>query len=224
VLVLAAAAALYVGVLRTPAKPHTTSQSAKIAATATPTPSSTPTLGPYGHIATRSQDPEPLTIAQLYPPRIAGGTVVRTADQIGTNCGAAVAGSGLQQALSAAGCDKVVRATYLAASKGLMGTIGVLNLSTGSSAKRTTRATGANNFIAQLPGRKGPTSKIGQGHGLEMAAAKGHYLILIWAEFTNLNEQPKTAAQRKELGDFMLELLEKTANVSLTNRMITGKP
>ncbi len=225
VLVLGAAGALYVGVLRTPAKPHTTSQSVKSAATASPTPSPTQTLGPYGRIATRGDDPDPLTIAQLYPPKfvVFGVTMVRTADQIGTNCGAAVAGSGLQQALSAAGCNQVVRATYLTVKQGMMGTIGVLNLTSGSAAKRTTLATGANNFIAQVPGRKAPTSKIGQGPGIEMAAAKGHYLILIWAEFTNLRG-PKTAAQRKELASFMTELLNKTANVSLTNRFLTGRP
>jgi hypothetical protein len=225
-LVLAAAAALYVGVLRTPARPHPGALATnKPKTVSTPAPSPTPTLGPYGHIATRADDPLPLTIAQLYPPAFAapGGSVLRTADRIGTNCGAAVAGSNLQAALSSAGCNQVVRATYLQAKRTLMGTIGVLNLRSGNAAKAAARSAGPANFIAQVPGRNAPTSKIGQGTGIEEAFAKGHYLILIWAEFTDLR-RPKDSQQRNELAQFMNQLLEKTANVSLTNRMLTGSP
>ena len=56
-----------------------------------------------------------------------------------------------------------------------------------------------------------------------MGAAKGHYLILIWAEFTSLRK-PKTSAQRTAIENFMTQLLDNTANVSLTTRMLTGTP
>ena len=67
-----------------------------------------------------------------------------------------------------------------------------------------------------------PQNRAGNGHRGE-AAAKGHYLILIWAEFTNLRK-PRTSAQLKTVEQFMTELLQNTANVSLTNRMLTGTP
>ena len=132
-------------------------------------------------------------------------------------------GSGLQSAISAASCSQVVRATYLGASLKMMGTIGVFNLKTGQAAKKAESSAGAVNFVAQLRAHKGLTSKIGKGTGIEEAAAKGHYLILIWAEFTDLRK-PKNTYQRTQLVRFMTQMLDKTANVSLANRMATGTP
>jgi hypothetical protein len=103
-----------------------------------------------------------------------------------------------------------------------MGTIGVLNLSTAKAATTVARTADANDFISQLPGKHGSTTKIGQGTGIEEAAAKGHYLILIWAEFTNLRK-PRPA-QLATVEQFMNELLQNTANVDLTHRMLTGTP
>jgi hypothetical protein len=105
----------------------------------------------------------------------------------------------------------------------MMGTIGVFNLKTGQAASKAARSAGAVNFVAQLRSHKGLTSKIGKGTGIEEAAAKGHYLILIWAEFTNLRK-PKNAYQREQLVRFMTQLLHNTANVSLATRMATGTP
>jgi hypothetical protein len=104
-----------------------------------------------------------------------------------------------------------------------MGTIGVLNLSTAKGAVRAIRSTDASDFISQLQGRRGPSSRIGGGTGIEVAAAKGHYLILIWAEFTSLRK-PKTAAQRTAIENFMTGLRDNTANVSLSNRLLNGTP
>jgi len=223
-LVVAAASALAYVVLRNPAKPR---QPAATAAKSTPasTPSPSPSLGLYGHIGSRKTDPQPLTVAQLFPAsfKVSGVTVVRTDSSHGGNCASAVIGSSLQSAVGAAGCDQVVRATYLSTSQKMMGTIGVLNLSSGNAAKTAARSAGATDFIEQLAAHQGPSSKIGKGTGIEEAAAKGHYLILIWAEFTSLRK-PTTAQQRAELEQFMTQLLEKTANVSLTNRMLNGTP
>ena len=104
-----------------------------------------------------------------------------------------------------------------------MGTVGVLNLSTAAKAAKAAKATDGGDFISQLKGKRGPTRKIGNGTGIEEALAKGHYLILVWAEFTSLR-RPKTAAQRSTVEAFMQDLVENTANVSLANRMLTGSP
>jgi hypothetical protein len=224
VLVLAAAAALSYGVLRSSDKPKPTEPAAS-KQTSSPSVSPSPSLGPYGHIGSRQADPQPLTVAELYPVSFTAGgaSVVRTAFSRSSDCAAKVVGSGIQSALGAAGCDQVVRATYLSSSQGLMGTIGVLNLSTGNGAKTAAKSADASDFISQVAAKHGPTHKIGQGTGIEEAAAKGHYLILIWAEFTSLRK-PKTTAQRTAIENFMTELLQNTANVSLTNRMLTGTP
>jgi hypothetical protein len=226
VLVLAAVAALSYAVLRNSAKPKPTPPVASkptISPSVSASPS--PSLGPYGHIGTRKADPAPLTVAELYPATFtAGGTsVVRTAVSHSSNCAAHVVGAGIQSAIGSAHCDQVIRATYLASAQGLMGTIGVLNLGTAKGATFVAKAADASDFISQLAAKHGPTHKIGQGTGIVEAAAKGHYLILIWAEFTNLRK-PKTAAQRSEVEQFMTELLQNTANVSLTNRFMSGAP
>jgi hypothetical protein len=189
----------------------------------TPTPTPSPSLGPYGHIGSRAADPVPLTIAQLYPLKFTadGAGYTRTAVRLGKNCTGAVVGSGLQSAVGSAGCSQAVRASYLSGK--MMGTIGVFNLRNAKDASKAGRAAGASAFVAQVPGKKGPTAKLGHGNGVEEAVIKGHYLILIWAEFTDLRT-PKKKAQQASLANFMSQLLENTANVSLSNRMVNGTP
>ncbi len=116
-----------------------------------------------------------------------------------------------------------MRASYLSANPKLMGTIGVLNLVTVAAAEKAGKAAGPSEFIAQLPGPTKPTKNLTKGTGFEAAEVKGHYLVLVWAEFTNL-KAPKGAAQRTELETFISTLIQKTANVSLANRQVTGSP
>jgi hypothetical protein len=224
-LVLTAAATLAYTVLRTAPKPVPPAANPPARPTVTPSASSSPSLGPYGHIASRQSDPTPLTIAQLFPAnfKIGGHAVTLAASWISRHCGRAIAGSNLQSAVSSAGCNQAVRATYLASAQGVMGTVGVLNLSTATKAANAAQAADGGDFISLLPGKRGPTRKIGNGIGIEEALAKGHYLILIWAEFTSLR-RPKTAAQKNTVETFMQDLLRNTANVSLADRMLTGSP
>jgi hypothetical protein len=225
-LVLTAAATLAYTVLHTAAKPQPTPAAARSGQpSVTPSASQSPSLGPYGDIASRQSDSQPLTVGQLFPASftIGGQAVTRTASTITRHCRSAVSGASLQSAVASAHCDQAVRATYLARSKGLMGTIGVLNLSTAARAVKAAKAADASDYISQLKGKRGPTHRIGTGTGIEEALAKGHYLILIWAEFTNLHK-PKGAAQRTKVVSFMTEMLQKSANVSLATRMLTGSP
>ena len=228
-LVLVAAGTLAYTVLRT-LHGHGTVAGNKPKVTATtpattPSASSSPTPGPYGLIASRKADPVPLTVAQLFPNSFtAGGSkVTLVASRIGSNCSNAVAGSKLQAKVSVDGCSQAVRATYVDSGRGLMGTIGVLNISTAVGAAKAAKIADGSDFVAQVTTRHGPAHRIGQGTGIEEAAAKGHYLILIWAEFTS-RKKPKTTAQRNQVEAFMTDLLKQTANVSLTNRMLTGHP
>jgi len=202
-------------------KPRLTSQQAR---KASPSTSPSPSLGPYGHIASRQTDPQPLTLAELYPASftVDGVTVTNTATSLGGDCAAELVGATLQSAVGAAGCTQVARATYVDVSSGLMATIGVLNLSTGAAATTAAQSADANDYISQLAAASGPAQKIGQGVGIEEALAKGHYLILVWAEFTSL--KTPTAQQSAPIESFMTEVVQNTANVSLTNRMLTGTP
>jgi hypothetical protein len=220
-LVLAAVGTLVYTVLHDSSKPKLAGQShPKPSATA----SASPTVGPYGDIASRQTDPQPLTLAQLFPASFTevGNTVTSAAMSLGSDCASAIIGATLQSAAGAADCTQVARATYVESPAGFMATIGVLNLSTGDAAKTAAQSADANDFISQLTASSGPAQQIGQGTGIEEALAKGHYLILVWAELTSL--QSPTAQQSTDIETFMTQLVQATVNKDLTNRMLTGAP
>jgi hypothetical protein len=184
-----------------------------------------PPLGRWQHIATRAGDRAPLTLGQLFPAQftVAGTGYTRTAELGTAHCSRAVFGTKLQAAVRRYGYSQIMRASYLARGKKLMGTIGVLNLRNSAGAKSAGQVTGSSQFIAQLAAASGPTHHLTKGTGLEEAEVKGHYLILTWAEFTNLRA-PGTASERAQLKAFSANLISRTANVSLTSRMVTGEP
>ncbi len=179
-------------------------------------------LGKWQHIGNRSEDPSPPTIAELYPVQfvINGGSFVRTAASVTTNCSLGVYGAALQQALQSGDCTQVLRATYLSGT--VMGTVGVINLSSAKAAAAAGKVAGKQEIIAPLSANKGATSKLGTGTGVEQAEVKGHYLILIWAEFTDL-KSPSTAAERALIEQFATNVVNGSANIDLSTRMLTGK-
>ena len=188
-----------------------------------PTPS--PSLGPWRDITSQAVDAVPLNISELYPARFtfAGNVGIRTVDKANASCTSTLIGSALRSAVRKGGCTQVIRASYLSTNRKIMATIGVLNLADVAAAEKAGKATGAAEFIRQLPAPHGPTHNLTKGTGLEEAEVKGHYLILIWTEFANLHA-PSGKKQRKELTTFSADLFAGTANVSLTSRMVTGKP
>jgi hypothetical protein len=188
-------------------------------------PGYNPALGKWQHIGTRAQDPEPLTLQELFPPQfeLDGSSYVRTAADVSKNCSLAVFGSNLQAALQAGHCTQVLRASYVSGEGTMMGTVGVANLSSSNAAQKAGKVTGPQEIIAPLAAQKGPTSKLGNGTGVVQAEIKGHYLILMWAEFTSL-KSPSTSAQRQQLEQFADNLLTGSANIDLSTRMLTGKP
>ena len=191
----------------------------------TPTPSPSPTLGRWKHIENRSQDPMALTVGQLFPAKFTSGDTsgTLTVSKSGTRCSHEVFGSKLATAIGKAKCTQVIRASYLSTDRKIMATVGVLNLVNVTAAEQAGKAAGAREFIKQLPSRHGPTRNLAKGTGIEVAEVKGHYLILIWTEFANLHS-PKPKSQRTELESFSTGLVAGTANVSLSNRMVTGRP
>jgi len=194
---------------------------------AAPTPSSSPspTLGTWKHIESRSLDPVRLTVGQLFPARFAreGASGTLAVSKSGAQCSREVFGTKLAAAIRKAKCTQVLRASYLSTDRKIMATVGVLNLVDVTAAEKAGKAAGATEFIKQLPSRHGPTRNLAKGTGIEVAEVKGHYLILIWTEFANLHS-PSGKSQRKELESFSQGLVAGTANVSLSNRMVTGHP
>jgi hypothetical protein len=186
-------------------------------------------LGKWQHISTRKLDPAPLSVNELYPPAFMpiGSHIqyTRATAAADKNCTLTVLDGGgqLQNALQSGKCTQVVRASYVSGDGKMMGTIGVVNLSTATAAQKAGQVTGADQFIAPLSGSRGPTKNLLKGTGVVYAEVKGHYLILMYAEFTNL-KSPSTAAQKQQLVDFAKGMFAGSANISLSTRMLTGKP
>ena len=136
-------------------------------------------------------------------------------------CSDAVIGSDLITALKNGKCTQVLRASYVSGDGKIMGTIGVVNLSTTNDAHHAGKVVGENDFIAPLTSAKGVASKLGNGTGVVEAEYKGHYLILTWSEFVN-GTDPSTKAEDNQLEQFSNDLVAGTANVDLSQRMVTG--
>ena len=196
----------------------------RLPTTAPGSPDFDKTLGKWQHIGTRTEDPEPLTITGLYPPQFVlnGSSYVRTAASVTKTCSLAVYGADLQAALQSGHCTQVLRASYISGDGTMMGTVGVVNLISSSAAQKAGQVTGPQEIIAPLSSRKGATSKLGRGTGIVQAKIKGHYLILMWAEFTSL-KSPSGSAQRQALEQFAANLVTGSANINLSTRMLTGK-
>ena len=205
-------------------QPHIdTPVSSPTATNAPASPNFDKALGKWQHIGTRSEDPQPLTIAGLYPPQFSlnGKSYVRTAASATRTCSLAVYGADLQAALQSGHCSQVVRASYLSGDGTMMGTVGVVNLISSNTAQKAGQVTGPEEIIAPLTGKNGPTKKLGTGTGVVQAEIKGHYLILMWAEFTNL-KSPSGQAQRQALEQFAANLVTGSANINLSTRMVPG--
>ncbi|MBV9379093.1 MAG: hypothetical protein JOY82_08615 [Streptosporangiaceae bacterium] len=184
-------------------------------------------LGRYCHIQTRTSDPVPLSLTELFQPQLEvvsdHASFLMAAERADKDCAGAVIGSQLQAALKAGRCTQVLRASYVSGNGKVMGTIGVLNLNTTSSAAKAGRMVGGSDFITPLSSKHGFARRLGQGTGVVEAEYKGHYLILTWAEYTNLRT-PSSTAQDRVLEKFETDLVAGTANISLSERMVTGKP
>ena len=220
IVILVVAVVVYVG-----SRPVSTASNVAAPSKRAVSPKPTPSLGPWRDITSQAVDPQPLSVGELYPAQFtfAGNSGVRTVDKADATCTSALIGSALRSAVHKGGCTQVIRASYLSTNGKIMATIGVVNLVNVAAAEKAGKATGAAEFIRQLPGPKGPTHNLTKGTGLEEAEVKGHYLILIWTEFANLHA-PAGKKQQKELTTFSADLFAGTANVSLTSRMVTGKP
>ena len=143
--------------------------------------------------------------------------------KVDKTCSNAVIGTDLSKALKNGKCTQVLRATYVSGDGKIMGTIGVVNLGTTHQAHLAGKVVGQTDFIAPLTASKGVAHKLGKGTGVVEAQYKGHYLILTWSEFVDATT-PSTSAQDKQLEQFGNDLVSGTANISLSQRMVTGAP
>ncbi len=230
--VAVAAAAAYFVVL----KPHSNTPNPDAGGrlpTAGASPSAQACVQQYGiycHIELRTLDPAPVTLAELFPPVVnneadGNGNITSSftleTTKLDTTCSSAVIGQTLITTLKAGACTQVLRASYLSGDGKIMGTIGVINLATTNDPHNAGKVVDQSDFIAPLAASKGVAKKLGQGTGVVEAEFKGHYLILTWSEFVN-GSTPSTTAQDDQLEQFSSDLVAGTANINLSERMVSG--
>lgn len=171
-------------VLKDDSKPK---KPAPYSAASTPpvTPSPTrPVLAPV-KLQSRSTDPKPLTLREVFGNgKFKSGKYqyVRTAANAQKGCTAIAGGAALDKALKGGSCTQVLRATYALSNGSLIGTVGVFNLETEAAAKKAVKAAAAKDaFLLALPG-KGVSKTNGKGEALGTSEARGHYLIMTWVQ------------------------------------------
>ncbi|TDB93782.1 hypothetical protein [Actinomadura sp. 7K534] len=155
------------------------------AATPTPTPSPTqPVLAPV-KLKSRTTDPKPLTLKEVFGKgkfKAHGHNYVRTAVNAKKSCASVVGGRALETTLKQGRCTQALRATYALTGGQLIGTVGVFNLETEAAAKKAVKAAAAKDaFLQALPG-KGVSKTNGRGEALGTSQARGHYLLMTWVQ------------------------------------------
>jgi hypothetical protein len=192
-----------------------------------PSVSALPT-GPLGAmLKSRSTDPRPLTLREVFNRKaftVNGVRYLMTTRQATRACGRTAHGAKLVAALHAGGCNQVLRASFARADGRLAGTIGIANLKTARAASITAKLanTVKDTYLKPVPGR-GTTKNLGNGIAFASAEARGHYVVLSWIQAPNGKPIPKS--QRRAAGVFEPNVIYGSKLLfALQYRGIAGKP
>ena len=153
--------------------------------------SSSASTSAYSGIASRSADPEPLTIEEAFPPSAAkvsvpGGDVqVRLrAKRLDADCADAVWGETVGRSLGEGGCTQAARGIYSDTKNGYGLAVAVFNLSGSAEADRfvaTLEETLGGGFVRPLEA-KAPLDEFGRGFGMARGLSMGHFAVVTWAQ------------------------------------------
>ncbi|MCW2898230.1 MAG: hypothetical protein JWO67_495 [Streptosporangiaceae bacterium] len=210
-----------------PASPATPRQTASApAAAASPTVSTSPSTRPGALGNSRTTDPTPLTLNEIFRRHrftVSGKRYAMTVGRSDRNCARTVKGARLVTALKRGSCTQVVRATFAAGDGKLIGTVGVANLRTAVAAKAAARTWNAKDaWVQPVPG-PGITKKIGTGSALGTLRYKGHYLLMTWVQQPNGKEIP--AGERAAISKFGQDVMFGSGLFAALNyRSNEGKP
>ena len=210
-----------------PASPRARSTAAAPPPSASPSvsPSAAPTGNPLTRLDTRDNDPQPLTLREVFGKKrveASGKTYTRAARKENKDCSDAVKGADLRAALRAGGCTQVLRASYVGESGKVVNTVGIANLEDADAVeKASSAAEGSDSFISPLRG-SGPARKLGRGNALGAQLTRGHYLVLSWVQYADGHKPSGTEDKRLTRHDE--DVFDETVLSALSYRMLTGKP
>ncbi|HEU5158914.1 MAG TPA: hypothetical protein VFU43_18100 [Streptosporangiaceae bacterium] len=194
-----------------------------------PSPSGSPLpTGALGAmLKSRTTDPHPLTLREVFNRKaftISGVRYVMTTWHATRACGRTAHGARLVAAFRAGGCNQVLRGTFARADGTLAGTIGIANLRTARGASITAKIanTVSDTYLKPLPGR-GATRNLGNGIAFASAEARGHYVLLSWIQAPNGKPIPQNL--RRAASFFQPNVTYGTKlGFALQYRGIAGKP
>jgi hypothetical protein len=196
---------------------------------APPRPSGSPLpTGPLGAmLKSRSTDPRPLTLREVFRRKrfTAGGArYVMTTWQATRSCPKTMNGARLLSAMRRGGCTQVLRGTFARTDGKLAGTIGIANLRTDRAAITTAKLANATKdaYLQPLPGG-GVTKTLGKGIAYASAEARGHYVVFSWIQAPDGRTIPR--ANRKAAAAFGPNVVYGSRlGFALQYRGIAGKP
>ncbi|MER5643507.1 hypothetical protein [Streptosporangium sp. NPDC002524] len=131
----------------------------------------------YAPIATRALDPQPLTVAEMFPgPSVSAGTTrlaLRNTEAL-ADCAEAAWGS---PADALGGCTQVLRARYETEDGAVSGQFLIFNLADSAAADRLVAALGNGGFVRPAPGT--PDGFDGSRSWAQVRGL-GHYVTVSW--------------------------------------------
>ncbi|MFC4111455.1 hypothetical protein [Nonomuraea zeae] len=200
------------------------------AATADPRPTTAPLPsappGKYGFAASRSTDPDPITVKEVFGSKkkltVSGRSYEMTITSKDKKCNDGALGDALQKALKSGKCTQFVRASFRDKDGKVIGTVGVANLKTSKNASSVAKAGDTKNYVKPLAGKDSVTKLLGSGSGGAKIWTHGHYAILVW--FQNKDGTKPDKKGSKRLFEAINDITKATVFPALDNRTLTGSP
>ncbi|GII03157.1 hypothetical protein Pta02_51650 [Planobispora takensis] len=198
--------------------------------TAAPTNAAAPADpgGEYGFTESRTTDPHALTLNEIFKKRkfrAGGQNYLMTVRRSDKKCKDAAVGSTLQKALTSGKCTQLLRASFKDSSGKIVGTLGVANLNTTSSAAKVVKATrgkSLDNYLKVLPGKDETTKWLGvQGEAVAGGWRHGHYAILVYFKYKDGHKPSESEA--KKLNAAAFAVADATVTPALESRALTGR-
>ncbi|TDE38650.1 hypothetical protein E1295_33595 [Nonomuraea mesophila] len=192
--------------------------------TTVPLPSAPP--GKYGFAASRSTDPDPISVKEIFGSKkkitVSKRSYERTITKKDKKCDDGALGDDLKKALKSGKCTQLLRASFRDKSGKVIGTIGVANLTTSKAASKVAKAGNTKNYVKPLAGKDSVTKFLGSGSGGTRILTHGHYAIMVW--FQNKDGTKPDKKGTKQLFAAINDITKATVFEALDNRSVTGSP
>ncbi|NRQ33200.1 hypothetical protein HII36_15300 [Nonomuraea sp. NN258] len=181
--------------------------------------------GKYGYAVDRENDPEPLTVKELFAAKkftVTGRSYEMTITSKDKKCTDGVLGDKLQKALKSGKCTQFIRASFRDKAGKVIGTVGVANLKTSGTAGKVAAAGSSKSYVKPLAGKDEVTKFLGSGSGGAKVWTHGHYAILVW--FQNKDGSKPDKKGSKLLFQAVDDITKATVFKALEHRSVTGSP